>query len=120
MTYIPLEYRTIEGEPICRALTKVRLCPMPDGTVDEIPVDYEWDGSSVPRLFQGAFPKWRHPIASVLHDWGCEHSTDSPEDRKWHDDKFQDNVGSTSWWLTKKVGWLGVRTGAFMRFKFKF
>ena len=108
-----LYHRTVPGKPLHRALTETHPCTMPDGTTEDIPVDFEWDGSSVPGLFRGLFPKWRHPIASCEHDYGCGKAKNQKE-RKFHDEKFQVNVGHTSWWLTKKVGYYGVRIGAFL------
>ena len=112
MTYKPLEERTVEREPLHRALTKSRSCVMPDGHTDIIPVGYEWDGSSTGFL-RGIFPRWRHPIASVKHDWRCSHATNKSE-RKFADEQFEKDVGKTSWWITKKFGYAGVRLGAFL------
>ena len=112
MIYEPLEERTVYNEPLHRALTKSRSCVMPDGHTDIIPVGYEWDGSSVPFFLQGTFPRWRHPIASVKHDWRCEKATNESE-RKFADEQFEKDVGKTSWWVTKKLGYVGVRFGSF-------
>ena len=31
---------------------------------------FNWDGASVPRLFQSLFPKWgKYAVASLVHDW---------------------------------------------------
>jgi hypothetical protein len=38
----------------------------------------------------------------------------NPVDRRFADKEFEKDVGKTSWWLTKKVGYLGVRIGAFL------
>lgn len=36
----------------------------------EIPAGFNWDGASVPRLFQNVFPKWgKYAVASLVHDW---------------------------------------------------
>ena len=48
--------RTVPGKPLHRALTKPLQITTMDGEVDEIPVDFEWDGASVPWLFNGLFP----------------------------------------------------------------
>jgi hypothetical protein len=84
-----------------------------DGTVSYIPSGFTWDGSSVPFIFQGIFPRHNHPIASCRHDYRCQKATSKAE-RKFADKEFEKDVGTTSWWITKKVGYLGVRVGAFL------
>jgi hypothetical protein len=37
----------------------------------------------------------------------------SKAERKFADKEFEKDVGSTSYWITKKVGYIGVRVGAF-------
>ena len=105
--------RTVSGKPVHRALTKPLQITTMDGEVDEIPVDFEWDGASVPWLFNGLFPRHRHPVASCKHDWRCLHAK-SPSERKWADEQFEIDVGKTSWWITKKIGYYGVRIGAYL------
>jgi hypothetical protein len=83
-----------------------------DGTDGYIPSGFIWDGSSVPFIFQGIFPRHNHPIASCRHDYRCQTATSKAE-RKFADVEFEKDVGTTSWWITKKVGYLGVRVGAF-------
>jgi len=99
-------------EPNLRALT----APLPylkfDGTTGEIEFDFEWDGSSVPYIFQGIFPRHRHPVASCRHDKRCGEAKTRAE-RAWADKEFEKDVGTTSWWATKKLGYYGVRIGAF-------
>lgn len=104
--------RSCPGRPIHRALTKPLVCEMPDGSIHDIPVGFTWDGSSVPLIFQGVFPRHRHPIASCKHDYRCQLAQNAAE-RKWADQQFEQDVGKTSWWITKKLGYLGVRVGAF-------
>jgi len=99
--------RNVPGKPINRALTAPLACGD-----EEIPIGFEWDGSSVPFLFQGFFPRHRHPIASCRHDWRCKNAKNK-EDRAFADKEFQKDVGTTSWWITKKAGYYGVRIGAF-------
>lgn len=103
--------RTVLGKPDCRALTR----PLPavnfDGSPGFVPEEFEWDGSSVPWIFQRLFPRHKHPIASCRHDWRCLHARSSAE-RKWADEQFRDDVGRTSWWITKQLGYAGVRIGA--------
>ena len=103
--------RSVPGKPNHRALSAPLYCQRWDGVDGFIPFDFEWDGSSVPGIFQGLFPRHRHPIASCRHDWRCQNAK-TPEERKWADQEFEKDVGKTSWWVTKKVGFLGVRIGA--------
>ena len=125
--------RTVPGKPLHRALTKPLQITTMDGEVDEIPVDFEWDGSSSELLpetkskfkrallmviaeplnfcMRSVFPRHRHPVASCKHDWRCLHAK-SPAERKWADEQFEIDVGKTSWWITKKIGYYGVRIGA--------
>jgi len=99
--------RNVEGQPDHRALTAPLVCD------DEyIPIDFTWDGSSVPRLFQGFFPRHRHPVASCRHDFRCGRAKNKAE-RAYADKQFEIDVGKTSWKITSKVGYLGVRIGAF-------
>jgi hypothetical protein len=107
-----LYFSTVPGKPIHRALTETHACTMPDGTTEEIPIDWTWDGSSIFWLIARVFPRWRHPIASCEHDYGCAKAKNK-EERKFHDEKFQVTVGNTSWWITKKFGFFGVRIGSF-------
>jgi hypothetical protein len=83
-----------------------------DGTWGEVPQDFKWDGNSVPLIFQGLYPKHNHPIASCRHDWRCKHAKNA-EERKFADKQFEIDTGKTSWGITKKVGYMGVRIGAF-------
>lgn len=99
--------RNVPDKPLHRALTApLRL----NRLGAEIPAGFEWDGSSS-GIFRGVFPKWRHPIASCRHDWRCQHAKNAAE-RKEADQRFRDDVGATSWWITKQVGYAGVRIGA--------
>ena len=104
--------QTVPGKPKHRKLFQRLPCENQDGTAGFVPAGFEWDGSSVPAIFQGLFPRHRHPIASCRHDWRCRNARNMTE-RKWADQQFKDDVGTTSWWLTKQVGYLGVRIGAF-------
>lgn len=105
--------RSVPGKPDHRALTKALTCDKQDGSFGVVPIGFEWDGSSVPFLFQGIFPRHKHPIASCRHDWRCRNAKNAAE-RKWADGQFEKDVGTTSWWITKKVGYVGVRIGAFL------
>lgn len=103
--------RTVPGEPQMRALTGPLPCKNFDGSDGEVPFNFKWDGSSVPLIFRGLFPRHDHPIASCRHDWRCRNAK-SPEERKWADGEFREDVGRTSWWITKQIGYVGVRVGA--------
>ena len=108
-----LYMRTVLERPLNRVQTQPHYCPGMNGTQDIVPSDFEWDGSSVPIIFQGVFPRHRHPIASCRHDWRCRNARNASE-RKWADEQFEKDVGETSWWITKKLGYLGVRVGAML------
>lgn len=105
-----LYMRTIPGKPLNRALTKPLFCETQDGKHGYIPAGFEWDGASS-GLFAPIFPRHNHPIASCRHDYRCRNAR-TPAERKWADEQFEEDVGRTSWWITKKVGYIGVRIGA--------
>lgn len=107
-----IHMRNVEGTDDDRALDAPLPLLLIDGTMDEVPADFKWDGSSVPMLFQGIFPRHNHPIASCRHDWRCKNAKNAKE-RAFADKQFEKDVGKTSWWITKKVGYIGVRVGAF-------
>jgi hypothetical protein len=104
--------RNVPNKPRNRVLTEPLKYVRYGGGVGLIPSGFEWDGSSVPWIFQGFFPRHWHPIASCRHDWRCKKAM-TPEERLFADKEFERDVGTTSWWITKKVGYLGVRIGAF-------
>ena len=105
--------RNVEGKPKMRALTAPLPCEMWDGTVDEIPAGFMWDGSSVPVIFQGIFPRHRHPVASCKHDFRCGKAKNKKQ-RAWSDKKFKADVATTSWKITSWLGYAGVRIGAWI------
>ena len=105
-----LYMRTILERPQNRVLTQPHYCPGFGGTQDVIPVGFEWDGASS-GLLAPIFPQWNHPIASCRHDWRCRNA-ENEKVRKWADEQFELDVGETSWWITKKLGYFGVRVGA--------
>jgi hypothetical protein len=108
-----IHMRNVPGKPLHRALTVPLQYRKPDGTKGLIPAGFEWDGSSVPWLFQGFFPRHRHPIASCRHDYGCLLAK-TPEERLFHDREFRKNVRKTSWKITAQAGYIGVRIGAWL------
>ena len=105
-----LYMRTVLPRPLNRVLTMPHYCPGIDGRQDIIPAGFEWDGASS-GLLAPVFPRHNHPIASCRHDWRCGNAKNAAE-RKWADEQFREDVGETSWWITKQVGYLGVRIGA--------
>jgi len=127
--------RTVPGKPNHRALSAPLYCPKQDGSSGLIPFDFEWDGSSSELIsengskikrgllrvlseplnfcMRSVFPRHRHPIASCRHDWRCRKAK-TPEERAWADKQFEIDVGTTSWWITKKLGYWGVRIGAML------
>ena len=100
-----------KDNPHLRRLTDPLIAKKMDGYMEMIPAGFEWDGSSVPYLFQGLFPRHRHPVASSRHDWRCRRAKTRAE-RRWADEEFRGDVGKTSWWITKQFGYAGVRMGA--------
>jgi hypothetical protein len=102
----------VPGKPVHRKLLEPLSLSMKDGHISQIPAGFEWDGSSVPFIFQGIFPRHRHPIASCRHDYRCKQAKNK-SDRAFADKEFEKDVGKTSWWITKKIGFIGVRIGAF-------
>lgn len=105
--------KNVPGKPHNRKLTAPLACKNMDGSWDQIPIEFEWDGSSVPFLFQGLFPRHRHPIASCRHDYRCWKAKNAAE-RKFADKEFKKDVGRTSWKITSNTMYLGVRIGAFL------
>ena len=105
--------QSVPGEPDMRKLSS----PLPYFDINTgpnfVPAGFSWDGSSVPmRGMFGLFPRHRHPIASCRHDYRCSIARNDKE-RKFADEEFRKDVGSTSWWITKQAGYIGVRIGAF-------
>ena len=96
-----------------RELTRPLDAVLPSGYWETIPAGFVWDGSSVPWVFQGLFPRHRHPIASCRHDWRCGRAKNAAE-RLFADQQFREDVGRTSWAVTKHTMYLGVRIGALL------
>jgi len=107
-----IHMRNVPGTDDTRALDAPLPCLLFDGSMGEVPVDFEWDGASTPAPLQAVFPRHNHPIASCRHDYRCKQAKNAAE-RKFADKEFEKDVGTTSWWITKKVGYYGVRIGAF-------
>lgn len=104
--------RNVPGNGKMRALLAPLPCENFDGSPGLIPTGFMWDGSTS-GPFAPFFPRHNHPIASCRHDYRCLHAK-SPEERAWADRKFREDVGKTSWWITKQAGYLGVRVGALL------
>lgn len=104
--------RNVPKKGKLRALLAPLPCENFDGSPGLIPTGYIWDGSSS-GLLAPFFPRHNHPIASCRHDYRCLHAK-TPEERAWADREFKKDVGKTSWWITKQMGFLGVRAGAFL------
>ena len=109
-----LRYRT---DPDLGDKWRVTTAPLPlemwEGfePPDEIPADHPWNGNST-GILSPLYPRWNHPLASAGHDFRCE-KAETTEQRKWADQKYQEEVGRTGWWITKKIGYAGVRIGSF-------
>ncbi len=103
--------RTVLERPLNRVLIIPHYCPGMNGTQDIIPAEFEWDGASVPYLLQFIIQRHRHPVASCRHDWRCRNAKNAAE-RKWADEQYKLDVGSTSWKVTAVAGYIGVRIGA--------
>jgi hypothetical protein len=82
------------------------------GTTWVILAGFRWNGHSS-GILSPLWPKWNHPIASCRHDARCE-AAKTPEQRKWADIQFRLDVGTTSWGVTKWIGYAGVRVGALL------
>jgi len=103
--------RTVPGYPNERALTQALSCRKMDGSEEFIPPGFVSDGSSS-GIFAPIFPRHQHPVAYFRHDFCCSRPQTKAE-RAWADKEFEKDVGTTSWWITKKIGYIGVRVGAF-------
>ena len=102
--------RNVPGEPDLRVLTEPLQCLMGNGLTEYIPTGFIWNGNSV-----GPFKPFRHihPIASCKHDYRCRKAKNAA-DRLWADQMYEVDIGTTSWWITKKISYLLVRTGALL------
>jgi len=103
--------RNEPSDPDLRVLTAPLRCLMFDGSVDEIPVGFTWNGNSS-GIFQFLFPRHNHPIASCCHDHRCGKARNAAE-RLFADNEFKKDVRTTGWWVTAQAGYIGVRIGAF-------
>lgn len=102
----------VPGRTDLRELT----VPLPylkmDGSKGLIPAGFQWNGATGFFLTHIVFPRHNHPIATCRHDFRCTHARNSAE-RKFADKEFEKDIGTTSRWITKKIGYVGVRIGAF-------
>lgn len=108
-----ITFQNVPGKPDHRKLYLSLPYIDFDGNDNFIPSGFVWNGSSVPFGFNAVFPRHRHPVASCRHDFRCALAKNAAQ-RKFADDEFEKDVGKTSWWVTKKLGWLGVRAGALL------
>ena len=104
--------RTIPERPDNRVLTYPLPCKNYDGSDGFVPEGFESDGASS-GIFEPIFPRHKHPIAYFRHDWRCQNARSAAE-RKWADKEYREDVGRTSWWITKQLGYIGVRVGAML------
>ena len=104
--------QTVENKANWRELSEPLPLKNVYGMQEYIPPGFQWNGSSVPIGFNAVFPRHRHPIASCRPDWRCAHARCAAE-RAYADRQFEKDVGKSSWWITKKLGYAGVRIGAF-------
>jgi hypothetical protein len=102
----------VPEQPGLMMLSKPLPCRAFDGSDDFVPEGFQWNGNSTPPGLRWLFPKWNHPIASCKHDYRCGRAKNA-EERAWADKEFENDVGTTSWWITKKLAYAGVRVGAF-------
>jgi hypothetical protein len=110
-----IHMRNVPGKgDMWRALDMSLPCPMWPGYVGEerVPRNFMWNGHSA-GLLSFTFPRWNHPIASCRHDFRCL-MAENAEQRAWADRMFREDVGTTSWWITKQWGYAGVRAGALL------
>ena len=90
-----------------------------DGSDGAVPVGFRSDGSSVPWIAKGIISRHAHPIAYFRHDYRCRNAK-SWQERLWADREYEKDVGRTSWWITKKLGYAGTTIGSiFARHKYK-
>ena len=116
-TWTDIYMKNVPGKPNHRELTKPLPCEMYDGSVEDIPVKYQWDGSSVPWIFTRIFPRLKHPVNSCKHDWRREHSSTYAE-YAWSDSMFREGVSFVTEetgrkdravaWIEGKIGFIGV------------
>lgn len=111
-SYQLIKMSNVPGSPKLRALTHPLVCKMWNGE-DEIPIGFVWDGASTPWFALPFFPRHDHPLASCKHDYRCLKARNDAE-RKWADIEFRKDVDRTSWKITSKMGYYGVRVGALL------
>ena len=79
-----------------------------------VPSGFVFDGASAPRIFWSIIPPFkRTKKASCIHDYLCRNAK-SKEDRKRADEIFYRMLQESGISETRcKIGYLGVRIGAF-------
>lgn len=111
----------VPADPDSRILTQPLPLSLFEGGTGNVPRGFIWDGATIPTVFSPfriVFPRHRHPIATCRHDYRCI-TAKSYKERRWADKEFEKDVGTTSLWLTKKLGYFGVSTRAFWTWKIK-
>jgi hypothetical protein len=113
--------RTIDDKPGWRKLTKAYSFTTSEAITILVPNGYEWNGASTPWFAKMIIPKFEKTLApSCIHDYLCEHAK-TKEDRKFADDVFLEMLRRKNKKTGKprmgkirsRLGWLGVRIGAF-------
>lgn len=107
-----IHMRNVPGDPTLRALDAPLPLKNMDGTDDEVPTDYVWNGASGNWFTHKLFPRHDHPIATCRHDYRCDMAK-TPEERLFADKEFKKDVGTTAGWWEQTKGYVGVRIGAF-------
>jgi len=105
--------RNVPGYPDCRALTSPLYYQNMDGSDGFVPIDFVWNGNSTPFGLRWIVPKQDHPIASCRHDYRCENAK-SKEERRFADEEYKKDIGTTASWLETQLGYAGVRIGSFL------
>lgn len=94
--------------------------PCGDGFIEP---GFKWNGASVGLLrkipFLG-FPKWKHPMATLRHDYRCGFCNKIKKSdpalykklRKIADEMFYADVGIGGTWWEQRKGYIGVRIGS--------
>lgn len=108
-----IHMHNVPGDITKRALDAPLECEMPDGSIDQIPVNFVWDGSSTPTLplCQFLIPRHDHPVDSCKHDWRCAKAKNK-EERAWADNQYRVGILRTPAKNRKQKAWLGVQSVA--------
>ena len=110
MRLMDLYCKTVKDKPELRELTK----PFYYKGVS-IPIGFQWDGASCPRVFWAIIPPFASTIkASCIHDFLC-HTATCRVDRFVADNIFKDMLQEAKLNPARVyLGYAGVRLGAFL------